>query len=207
LITLWDNDILLKLASFDLIDEALSLLGITRQDVYIPDAAYYTIRRSRQIARKYPADGLARAIEFTEQVHRIEEAPDPADYALLTAVPRIDLGEAALFCYLGRFADALLLTGDKNSLRALASAPSVAHVHARLTGRVVCLETLLLALIHQADFQTILSRIVPHRDCDTAIKSVFGSGHLAVQSTVIVNLEVYVSDLTAVVGGRWLRTF
>jgi len=200
-----DNDILLKLCAFDLLDPALDRLSLAPENVIVRDATYHSIRRSRQIAGRWGAATVNRAMVFLERVTRIQDPADQSELDLLTAVERIDPGEAELFVYAGEYAGAVLLTGDKNSLQALAAHEPARAIFARLAGRVIILETIVLALIRSMGFPAVRTSVCANLQADNAMRSAFGSGPRAQEVNVIHTLNGYVQDLESVVGKGWLR--
>lgn len=87
------------------------------------------------------------------------------------------------------------MTGDKNCLRALAAAPELGKIRQRLKGRVVCLEQLILRLVETQAFDEILTKVLPGREYDTALKAVFGSGERATRENVLQALRGYIENL------------
>jgi hypothetical protein len=73
MIVLSDNDIVLKLAAFDLLDAALSLLQVAPTEVYVLDTAKYVFRKNRdKFAGKYTRAGMDRAIAFVENAQQVK---------------------------------------------------------------------------------------------------------------------------------------
>lgn len=168
-----DNDVIAKLACCDLLDEALTALGVTKADVRVlPSAAHY-FRRSAKLRSRIGNAVADRAARFAESVTVIQSAPDPSEYAALLAVDGIDAGEAVLFAATKAARDWQLLTGDKNGLRALASSSSCSDVCRRLTSRVMCLEQIVVRLIDHHGFPSIKRKIVPVAQCDVVLQVAF----------------------------------
>lgn len=94
-----------------------------------------------------------------------------------------------------------LLTGDKRSLRALATEPGCAPIVERLAGRVVVLEQIVRAIVTTYPFEIIRDKVVPAVAVDTAIRAVWGSGALAKRADVLAGLDAYIRDLRGQTGG------
>ncbi|MGO8671963.1 MAG: hypothetical protein ACLQVD_11430, partial [Capsulimonadaceae bacterium] len=94
----------------------------------------------------------------------------------------------------------LVATGDKRSQRALATAPGCESICDRMAGNVICLEQTIVRLIDAIGFETVLERIVPVRECDTAIKAAFGSGLRAENNNVLLSLSARIKELRAETG-------
>lgn len=114
----------------------------------------------------------------------------------------IDAGEAILFSATAAYPDSLLATSDKRSLIALSGADGAVcqRVRERLAGRVICFEQTLLRVMNAVGFDLVRTRVVPARNCDTALRAVFGSGLEATEPGVRDGLTQYVADLRGQTG-------
>jgi hypothetical protein len=202
-IVLADNDILVKLATCDLFEEFLSAFSLTIADVRIVKAARYSIRAKR-IRDKAGPQGYERLIKFLENVADISEIPDPDRIATLTEQPSIDPGEAVLFAVCPSIPDAVIVTGDKKSLIALAVAAtnseSFANLLRDLRTKVFCFEYILIEIIKFSGFDSISQRLIDGRECDRCLKNCIGSGLTATEASVLEGLTSYINDLKSQVG-------
>ena len=117
------------------------------------------------------------------------------NYNFLPKLTGIHAGEAVLFSATIRFDYFILATGDKNSLRALASSPACQPIALRLCGHVICLEQIVTRVIQHFGFTHAKDKIVPARSCDTALRAAFGSGDAATESNVLAALDEYINEL------------
>lgn len=203
-----DNDAVLKLSAFKLLDHAIRLTGGETCETLVLDSAKYYIRRKQdKLRHKYTASGVESALKFVEQCSSIEAAPDSIVFSTLNAIENIDPGEAILFATAHTDTDACILTGDKRSLVAVASNDGAKPTYASLKSRVVCLESILIGLIIHLGFDEVKTQIIAVHDCDTAIRAAFGSGVDATEIRVLETLRAYQSDLEKKVGEGWLRSF
>ena len=69
-----------------------------------------------------------------------------------------------------------------------------------MAGRVICFEQTLLRIIDRIGFDLVRTRVVPARNCDTALRAVFGSGLEATEATVRAGLASYIADLQGQTG-------
>ena len=170
-----DNDALLKLARYGLLDEAVALFECTPTDVRVLATAKY---------RLLPAKNRLRFCKDEESAARLEaflKTSNPLDAGLadpdlldvLNAVPNIDAGEALLFAVGANNRDTLIITGDKRSLAALCSHDSVADVSKALAGRVVSIEVL-FSMLAEYQFTLIQERVRGKPDVDMTLNIVFG---------------------------------
>lgn len=141
MICLADNDVIFKLAAYDLLDRALHVLGLSRDDVFVLNTIKYQLQKQRsrtKLEAKYGPEGVSRALEFVLSVHEIDSAPDPDDHAILSVIEGIDIGEAVIFATISTMTGSVLLMGDKRALKALCSSETCSSICARLKGRVIC---------------------------------------------------------------------
>jgi len=196
-----DNDALLKLARYGLLDEAIALFECTPTDVRVLATAKY---------RLLPAKNRLRLCKDEESAARLEaflKTSNPLDAGLadpdlldvLNAVPNIDSGEALMFAVGANNRDTLVITGDKRSLVALCSHDSVAHVSNALADRVVSMEVLFSILVeHQFAHVQECVRLKPN--VDKALSIVFGVTSPADFNSVQEGLNSYIRHLRNVTG-------
>jgi hypothetical protein len=198
---LWDTDILLKLSALDLVQETLQLLQLSEQDVYLlPSATHYLRKADKRLIYRYGKEGVERAQKLAQQAKFVGFHLEKSELELLSSVPDIDTGEALLYASTHALQEFWLLTGDKRSLTALAASPNCQPIAARLSGKVICLEQVVIHSLSSYPFEILLSKIVPARECDTAVKVAFGSGNQADLSHAIGALDAYISELRAKTG-------
>ncbi|ETX04828.1 MAG: hypothetical protein ETSY2_26520 [Candidatus Entotheonella gemina] len=198
MIILSDNDIIYKLAACDLLDEALVVLGVTPTDVYVLPTAKYKFGITKSPARteaQYGSTVVTRIRNFLTQVHELDVVGSTEELRLLAEADGIDAGEAVLFSATVLFDHYLLATGDKNSLRAVASTPVSQPIAHRLSGHVICLEQIVMHIIEHFGFMYAKNKIVPARSCDTALRVAFGSGDAATELNVLAALDGYINEL------------
>jgi hypothetical protein len=201
LVSLWDTDILLKLSALDLVQETLQLLQLSEQDVYLlPSATHYLRKAGKRLIYRYGKEGVERAQKLAQQAKFVGFHLEKSELELLSSVPDIDTGEALLYASTYALQEFWLLTGDKRSLTALAASPNCQPIAARLSGKVICLEQVVIHSLSSYPFEILLSKIVPARECDTAVKVAFGSGNQADLSHAIGALDAYISELRAKTG-------
>jgi len=63
-----------------------------------------------------------------------------------------------------------------------------------LNHRLWCLEQLVLRNIEADGFETIRDLIVPVRECDKAIKTIFGSGLNSTSENSLTTLKIYIEE-------------
>lgn len=198
-----DNDVLEKLASWDLLDDGVRACGFGLDSVRVlPSLKFRLGLAGKKKGRpKYPEDILARLQSFLTAVGECTEAP-PTDDDALVNVSNLDAGEAILFVQAASTDGAILLTGDKRSIQAVATAPECAEIANRLAGRVLCLEQVVLRIVDTLGFETVKLRIVNSSalELDTAIHAAFGSRMQAMEHNACGGLERRVQTLADTTG-------
>lgn len=196
-----DNDALLKLARYGLLDQALTLFKCNPTDVSVLPAAKYRLLPAKNRLRFCQDEESATRLEAFFEISNLLDAglanPDLLD--VLNAVPNIDAGEALLFAVAANNRNTLVITGDKRSLEALCSYDSVADVSKALAGRVVSLEVL-FSMLAEYQFTLIQERVRAKPDVDTTLKIVFGVTFPADCESVKKGFASYISDLRSKTG-------
>jgi len=175
MLCLSDNDIVLKLAEFDLLKESLEVLSVKKNEVYVLPTALRVVTTSKLIAANHTRDAIDRAAKFLKSVQVIANA-DATEVGALLSVPMIDPGEATIFAATKGLAAYLVATGDKRSLRAIAAAGGpCTNIAARLHGRVICLEQILVRLITHLGYAAVQKKV---GRCvgDTCVDHAFAGG-------------------------------
>ncbi len=198
---LFDNDALLKLARYGLLDEAIALFGCTSADVSVlATAKYYLLPARNRLRFCEDEESAAKLESFLGASKRLDaQAADPDLLDSLTIIENIDAGEALLLAVGATNRDTLVITGDKRSLAALCSHDSVVHVSSALAGRVVSMEVLFLYLIEH-HFTHIQECVRSKPDVDTALRMVFGISVDADLDSVREGLTSYIKHLQNMTG-------
>jgi hypothetical protein len=198
MIFLSDNDIIHKLAACDLLTDAWAALGLNLCDVYVLPTAKHKFgltKTSDNAEKRYGIDILTRIRSFLSEAREIDFEVPAADLQLLAKVDGIDAGEAVLYAAAVQSQDYRLATGDKRSLRALASEVICRPIAERLSGRVVCLEQIVRESIQHCGFEHVKLKVLPALSCDTALRAAFGSGVNAAPTNVLQALDAYIAEL------------
>jgi hypothetical protein len=196
-IGLVDNDILLKLIAFQLMDETLDLLGLSLNSLRVLSSAQFVFRdRQKQQSQQekpkqqgYTDEIWEQAIAFCKCCQTLDPFGLELEPSILNEYKQlapfaeeINEGETALILATARSADFLLLTGDKKCLQTLPRIPR--SIYRRLQGRVLCLEQIILKLIDHLGFERVQILIQPAIQCDQSIQFCFGYSRPAPESQV-----------------------
>lgn len=177
MICLADTDVVLKLAACNLLKQSLEVLGVTRQEVYIfREEAYFVYRYSPKVLDTYPEVARRRALMFINSVHNILVPATSEEQAYMQHAG-IDAGEQAIFGATREYQDFQVITADRKALRALAHADGCGGICARMNGRVVSMEQILLRLIAHIGFATLQAQVLPCASYDVAFELPFAAGN------------------------------
>ncbi len=199
MICLSDNDIIRKLAICDLLAESLDALETSLGEVYVLNTARYVLLKpikKPEVAKARLGEAVYdRLSTFLDSVRVLDVEPAPQEQQLFEDLLGIHPGEAVLFSATTHFPQCLLATSDKNSLTALASSPICHAICQRLSNRLICFEQVILRLTDRIGFANVRAKVIPARDCDTALRAIFGSGLEASEGNVRQGLASYIADL------------
>ena len=173
-----DNDIALKLAQCDLIDELPNVLGESPEHYFItPNARFQLLPRPKErgINRCGNEESYYRLTSFIEQATELPPVDDLDRLEALSNIPGIDSGEALLFASMCEYENAILLTGDKRALEALQehgdSFPEILDV---VTESVVNFETALLLAWNEIGYPTLKQKLLGNPRPDGVLRTVLG---------------------------------
>jgi predicted Zn-dependent protease with MMP-like domain len=194
-----DNDVILKLAAYQLFWEMVASLNIKDENIRILPTAANVLSRSQKIRRNFKPITIERAKQIANACQTIDDLAiiNTNEYQMLASIDGIDVGEALLVAATKSEENFCLLTSDKRFLKTLASS-NFNDVKQRLRKRVVCLEQLVLHLIKtREDFDLICRRIVSADSCDLVISDAFQAGRQTKQKDAITILNQAIQDLRA----------
>jgi hypothetical protein len=195
-ILLVDSDVFALLAAVGLLGELATSLGLSRESVRRLPALVKQLQQGKSIGRKYPDAQREQALSVCKSTRPfVARAQEVALQARLVRVDNIDDGEAVLFATLAEQPFWYLTTGDQRSLIALGQAAELADVRERVSGRILCLETVLLLLIQRLGAAEIGARFQPIQGVHTKIDIFFGYKETFDDATLIDQITSYLSDL------------
>ena len=204
-----DSDIVLKLIAFQLMDEACDSLQLPTDNLFVLSTALYRFRRKQKQQQDYSDNIWVSAIAFATSCSVIPQ-PNLLDADILSEVQQLNAfpdqihqGEIELIIATRTIPDFLLMSGDKNCMKALFQLPD--EIYQRLCGRVVCLEQIVLKMIDVLGFEVVCSRIRPAVQYDKTIQICFGYSQAAVESEVRAALQSYINDIHSAAPGLLMK--
>lgn len=191
-----DNDALLKLASYDLLDTVLTMFDIAPGDIRVLATAKYSLLPAKDRLRRCKMEECAdRLGSFLATARKL--ASDDVDGSMLdslSAKPGIDPGEAMMLAAAASDSDPFVITGDKRALEALQTGEGLDEVREALAGRVLSLE-LLFSFLVEGNFDQVQERVRKQPGVDKAIANAFGVSAPAGLDSVRAALDSYVEYL------------
>jgi len=199
MITIIDNDVIFKLAKWDLLGELTTLLGGDHRQIHhLPTCVHALCGRPARM-RKTGCDEVTavRIREFCGMTCPLHDQADSTTLELLAGVPGIDAGEVQIFAVASTTPDSLSYLGDKRSLVALCSMPPESRIAELLSGRVKCLEQVMGELMLQEGAAAVGMKVLA---CDPAADmaiTISFKGHPGMrdETEIWVALQSYYQDL------------
>jgi hypothetical protein len=189
-----DNDALVKLAHWQLLEAIPRVTGIPWERT----SALVSLKfRAQKADRKlFRSAEVAQAV--FDRANLMAEMPelDATIVSRLQGMPGIDAGEITLIAALCADPEALLLTGDKRALEALANCGHV-DIHARIAGRIIVVEHILQSVLETEGAATLAQAVEQHRDLDTAVRCAVPLPPYATQDGIAAGLGSYLADAAA----------
>lgn len=180
MIVLADNDIILKLAQCDLLDDLPASLGQEWADIFItPEAKYQLLPKkppSKALTKCGNEETLVRLTAFLEKTQTLPEVHNTSLLTLLSDIDGIDGGEKFLFAAAVETDNPLLLTGDKRALRALLEHQhSLPTVFSALQSAVITFETAILLVMRKLGFAIVKQKLLGSPRPDGTLRLVLKS--------------------------------
>ncbi|BAZ14947.1 hypothetical protein NIES4071_68170 [Calothrix sp. NIES-4071] len=196
-----DNDIILKLAAYQLFWEMLASLNIKSENIRILPTAAKVFSGSQKISRNFRATSIERAKQIANACNIIDQSAisNTIEFEMLASTDGIDVGEALLVAATELEQDFYLLTSDKRFLKTLASS-NFDSVKQRLQKRVITLEQLMAHLISVKDFDLICRRVLSADSCDMVVSDAFKMGRQTKPQDAVTVFHQAIQDLRVKTG-------
>ena len=199
---LLDNDALLKAAHWDLLDVVPTLVGGAWTDTACLPQFPPRVRRAEPKLFADPA--VAKELEVRLQQCSVLPDPDLQVLVALQAVPNIDAGELLLVGALSATSGALLLTGDKRALTALAANPGGIP---QCQHRFICVEQFLWIGLDQLGPDELVKRVRLWAPRDAAARAIVGNTGAKSEADLREGLQSYVRWLDGEAPGLLVRAW
>lgn len=208
MIALIDNDVILKLAKWDLLNELVEIFGGKIGNIYHLPTCKWALCSSKTPGKALKRCGdqetIDRILNFCNASKAIPEPKESKWLEILNKIQGVDIGEVLIFSFGVETINSLLYIGDKRSIIALSQSDYSykEEVVLLLESRIKCLEQVLAEMICRYGFTPIRSKVMSCQSSDMAIKIAFGSIQSETRLTEVWNgLYSYYSDLNHQSGG------
>ena len=158
-----DSDAFCKLGVADLLPETASLFDARIEECGRLGSLHHMLKRGK-LPQVYGAETCARLLTIAAGMPKIEQHGGQWIDQLL-AVPEVDVGEALLLAMAAE-RGLPVLTGDMRALRAARRVEGLADA---LSGRIVVLEAVLIALLVKLGQAELRRRVLPLAEVDTVV--------------------------------------
>lgn len=196
-----DNDVILKLAQYGMLDHLPKLFTRSEKiQVSVLDSARYKLLPKQNPLKLCGTEEAAAQIStLLGLAHKISASNVDLDVLeQLNAVPGIDAGEALLFAAAAADAVSVILTGDKRALIGL-SEHHLETIAPSLRCKIITLEGLIQGFVELDHSGTQLA-IRSNPTVDKALSIVFGVSAAASEESVQAGLNSYVGQVRKLLG-------
>lgn len=164
-----DTDIFCKLGIAGLLEQAVAIFGVPLAECGCLPALPHMLRRGR-LPKLFGAEACGKLVPLAESL-LVATLPSTPSLEKLAGVDRIDVGEAQLLAAVADLG-ALVLTGDKRALAAVAQVPDYPQL---LAGKIVSLEAALLSLCMKLGNDVVRAAVRPIIATDVMVRVCFSS--------------------------------
>jgi len=200
-----DTDMLVLLGGSGTLADVISSLGFAINQCRRLAAATHQLQRGRAFKDAFQASVLQAALRTAQTIAPLSEATtDPGVLDALAQVSDIDPGEAGLLAMLSEHSGCYLSTGDKRALVALATRKEVAEVRRRVSGRVICLESVLRLLVVRNGASAMAHAFQPLRTHRT-IAILLSDPQTSSQEVCLQGIDSYLNALLQQTGDGFLH--
>jgi hypothetical protein len=189
-----DNDVLLKLAHWGLLDELTAVFGLGWSEISAPHSLMHRAARADRKIFRNPgaAADLARRLVQCRPLSAFDHG---TTVEAMQDVNGLDAGEILLIAELAHDPTAVLVTGDKRALKALED-PKLIFIRPVIAGRIVCLEQLLLRLVDLYGVDAVVAATDRDRDADIAVRCAAGTRRPPVGAEFQEGLRSYIKEIS-----------
>lgn len=184
-----DTDAFCKLGVAGFLQDAVSIFRAELQECGRLPALPYMLRKGR-LRERYGREACDTLIPLAEAMSVIRQ-PSNTWLDKLTHINAIDPGDAQIFAAAAE-SGLIVVSGDKRALRALKDVDDFADA---LSGRIVVLEAVLLALCDQLGDEEVRRHLAPLAALDTVVKVCFSDGNQDPREALFSYYRALVADV------------
>lgn len=189
-----DVDAVCKLAHWNILPVIPELTGFSWNEITTVSSLKYRAQRATTIpdGRLFRSvDAAIAALAHIAKMGATSEAQADS-LALFEDNQQIDSGEAVLLALTMNDSDGYFLTGDKRALRAI---PQYPEIHARVAGRVIMIEQILLQCLEKYGSAWLQDHVCPNKHIDTAVSMIMGSRCDGSKESIRDGIDSYITEI------------
>lgn len=190
-----DSDAFTLLGATGLLDQAIACLGLVRDEARRLQPLPHMLRKGKFAKQKFTPAEVHAIEQWCDRIAPLRESPPAEFMQVLTGIPGIDPGEAAMLAWCRHNRNAVLLTGDKTALLALSK--KVPKFCKKLRGRMACLEQVLSSLVAAQGVVGVYSAVSVRVEHHNTLKVCFSELNRADQTQCQGALQGYIRRLEA----------
>lgn len=210
-----DNDIVIKLAQWNVYAEALAALNISNQCVgslgvmlrYM--GRYSAEKRAALTKNPQEADRLYAVLCSIQEVEPTAEEEALAYELTRVAIENgldLDVGEISIISLAAFRINTLVATGDKRAIRELPQLEQIKPTIATIRGRILCLEQIVAKICKKNGMRKLRDAVLLARHADTTVTMVYDHYHAHGQSMFLGALSKVVQEHINGPAPGWLTT-
>jgi hypothetical protein len=142
-----DNDAFILLSGAGFLQQAIESLGCSFENARRLQSLEFMLRKPARCLLKYSADVRNRALEQCGRMPSLEIRPASTLLEQFVTVQEVDDGEAVLYGLVAEQPHCMLASNDKRAMLAVATDRRLASVREAVSGRIICMETVVKVLI------------------------------------------------------------
>lgn len=180
-----DNDVIIKMACYDLLDLAMNAVGEDSKFSTLGAAKFVAMSRiskspeirDRERARNALDRFLQVADELEPTANEISLATEIEELAIAEGA-ELDVGESQLCAIVATRSFTLLITGDKRAIRGAGRLLTRSSLIAALAGKILCLEQLVLKILDSSRADHVRLKVCSEPAVDKSLAICFGCSRL-----------------------------
>ncbi|MFT5756638.1 MAG: hypothetical protein ACI9LM_001358 [Alteromonadaceae bacterium] len=194
----FDNDVIIKLSQYDLLDELTVAFGNNLDSFYmLPTYEFVTFHHNDEKAAKLFQcfDAVRRSRMFFLSCSKAEIY----DLKIMSTIlkleqPNLDAGELILLGCIMENENSAMVTGDKRALKEI-DRVITERVIDPINAKFVILEMAIKSIIELYGYDHISNKVRLHPNVDKAITNCFGNHAKSTEENAMAGLMSYISDL------------
>lgn len=190
-----DNDVAIKIAQYQLMDEFLTLYTRKTSHLFVLGTLKYRTHIADEkksvnfLGSNEARDGLIELLSNSDEAEISDQ--EKSNELLSLNIRNLDAGELILFYLVSQTESARMMTGDKRAVKA-AFKCDVLH---SLESKVIILEQAIHQMVEHFGHKVISNKVRALKGVDCAIEACFGVSSASTYENTVAGLDSYINDL------------